>query len=289
MIEYKIDFFFYKLQIFKIDMEHHNQSFFGQKSALIIDSGKQSDPAIFVQFLKKKDTGQWEKPSNGEGKNIKLGILEIIYILDVVNGILPKWTTIHAFGEDKTPITLENTNGDIKWSIPGYLKPFKYPETVLLGKLMQHILEEKIIYATDRKLQNNMPNGNQNHIASADTNRNNSASQKNSGSTQEEIPINPEEALEIPNEENMEEPQNEIVISPKAWLENLKTSKDLVLLPGHSVKRNSKTVEFEVLGQRKISIPCEVIINPQVESSIGGLWVKKKHIADHLKEIMGTS
>lgn len=81
-------------------MNHHNQSFFGQKSAIILDSAKTSDLYIYLRFLKKLPDGRWEKPSQGEGKNFKLNLLEIVEILNVLNTPNSRWTTVHKFETD---------------------------------------------------------------------------------------------------------------------------------------------------------------------------------------------
>jgi hypothetical protein len=56
----------------------HNYSFFGQKSALFIKSSSKNEPYIFFQCIKSKNDGSWEKPSQGEGKIIKLSLEEMI-------------------------------------------------------------------------------------------------------------------------------------------------------------------------------------------------------------------
>jgi len=61
-------------------MDNHNQSFFGQKTGLLLNSADPSEPYIYLRFLKKKGDGTWEKPSNREGKNIKINLLEQIQI-----------------------------------------------------------------------------------------------------------------------------------------------------------------------------------------------------------------
>lgn len=109
-------------------MYRHQYSFFGQKSAVILDSGPWEDPHIFLRFLKKKEDGSWEKPRNKEGKNIKLNMLELVALLAVCGKKSPKWSTVHKFGEETTPISAEIIKGTppkedtMSISIPGYVK-----------------------------------------------------------------------------------------------------------------------------------------------------------------------
>lgn len=56
----------------------HNQSFFGQKVRFIVKSNRKDEPFIYLQCIKKKNDGTWEKPSLSEGKILRLTIEEII-------------------------------------------------------------------------------------------------------------------------------------------------------------------------------------------------------------------
>jgi len=64
--------------------DKHNQSFFGQSTGMFIQSSSKNEPFIFLQFIKKKGDGSWEKPSLREGKRVKCGLEEIIMILNVL-------------------------------------------------------------------------------------------------------------------------------------------------------------------------------------------------------------
>lgn len=56
----------------------HNQFFFGQKVGVIVKSNRKDEPFIFLQCIRKKNDGTWEKLSLNEGKTVRLGIKEII-------------------------------------------------------------------------------------------------------------------------------------------------------------------------------------------------------------------
>ena len=86
-------------------VKQHNYSFFGQNTGLIINSPSDSDPFFFMRCIKRKSDGNWEKPSNGEGKVIKISLEETIMILDILNRKNLNWTGYHTFNDDKTQIT----------------------------------------------------------------------------------------------------------------------------------------------------------------------------------------
>ena len=75
----------------------HSQVFFGQTTGIIVKSPSKEEPYIFVQCIRKKPDGVWEKPTNGEGKSVRLSLEEIIMALGVLNGKTEKWTTVHEY------------------------------------------------------------------------------------------------------------------------------------------------------------------------------------------------
>lgn len=129
--------------------DQHNQNFFGQKTGLIVSSNLKEEPFIFIRCLKKKKDGEWQKFE--ESKVIKLSLLEIVAISDVLNGKRKIWNTFHSFNESKTPISFawDEHDSDLLWvNIDEYSRPLNYPETELMKRLIDHILEEKICYST---------------------------------------------------------------------------------------------------------------------------------------------
>ncbi len=134
-------------------MQTHRYSFFGQKTAMIFQSGDWSDPWSFLTFIKKRDAGSWEKLA--EGKTIKLSLPEIVALRAVVAGEKPEWKTFHKSNGTGTPISarLESNKEDrgnfsVLINAGDYLRPVTYPETVILEKLLAHVFEEKIAHAT---------------------------------------------------------------------------------------------------------------------------------------------
>jgi hypothetical protein len=93
-------------------MDRQQRSFFGQKVGMIFDSEIWNDDCAYISFLRKKDTGIWEKPSKGEGKKIKLNLGELIMLQKVVNGDLEKWSTFHKFNNQTTSISVSNKRND---------------------------------------------------------------------------------------------------------------------------------------------------------------------------------
>ncbi len=134
-------------------MQTHRYSFFGQKTAVIFQSGDWIDPHVFLTFIKKRDGGAWEKLA--VGKTVKLSLPEVVALRDVVAGTKPEWKTYHKSNGAGTPISarLESGKDDrgsstVLLSAGEYLRPIAYPETTILEKILDHVFEEKIAHAT---------------------------------------------------------------------------------------------------------------------------------------------
>ena len=131
--------------------DKHNYSFFGQKVGLILQNSLKSDPFIFFRLLRAKDNGTWEKPSIGEGKVIKFSIEEMVWIIRVLKKDVKSWSSFHTYKDIKTQISFkweEGENGKLWINIGAYSKRLYYSQFKVLELLMEHILEEKIKYAT---------------------------------------------------------------------------------------------------------------------------------------------
>ncbi len=129
----------------------HNKSFFGQMAGLIVQTSSKEQPYIFLQCIKKKADASWEKPSQGEGKKVKLNLEEIIWMVRVLNKKIKKWTTFHEFKEEKTRISInwaDDKNETLWINIGEYKKKIGWSQAELLRLLLSHILEEKIQFAT---------------------------------------------------------------------------------------------------------------------------------------------
>ena len=132
-------------------MQRHQRSFFGQKVGLIFDSAQWDREYSYLTFVRKKDSGIWEKPSNGEGKRIKLNLGELIMITKVLNGCTDRWSTVHSFKESKTTISCSknaNNAGEFWLNVDKYSKSLRSPESDILRMILVHIIEEKITRAT---------------------------------------------------------------------------------------------------------------------------------------------
>lgn len=128
----------------------HNKSFFGQKVGMIVSSNSQTDPFIFLKFLKKKANNNWEKPSQGEGKSVKMSLEEMIIILNVLSRKMSSWKSVHSFNNDKTPISVNwnGDNNDLWINVGDYGKNLKFSQVQFLKLLIEHMLNEKIEFAT---------------------------------------------------------------------------------------------------------------------------------------------
>ncbi len=132
-------------------VDRHNQSFFGQSSGMTLISASKSDPFIFIKCIKKKNDGNWEKPSLGEGKTVKCNLDEIVMILEVLKGKRKAWSSYHNFNDSKTSISFkwdEKSDDKVYINIGNYSKMLSYSQIVIMRMLLEHLLKEKIIYAT---------------------------------------------------------------------------------------------------------------------------------------------
>jgi len=131
--------------------DFHTKSFFGQNRGLIINSPAKLVPYIFLQSIKRKKDGSWEKPSKGEGKTVKLSIEEIICILEVLKRKSANWRGYHVFKDYKTEIYVgweSEAREVLIVKVGDYNKKLRFPHTNFLTLLLEHILTEKIEFAT---------------------------------------------------------------------------------------------------------------------------------------------
>jgi len=131
--------------------DYHTKTFFGQKKGLILTSPAKSVPYIFLGCIARKADGTWEKVSEKEGKTVKLSLEEIICILEVLNKKSANWRGTHVFKERKTEIYVgweSETREVIRIKIGEYVKKLRFPNLNLFILMLEHILGEKIEYAT---------------------------------------------------------------------------------------------------------------------------------------------
>ena len=132
-------------------VDKHSQSFFGKSTGLTIQSSSRTEPFIFLKCIQKKSEGNWEKPSQGEGKTIKLNLDEMVMISEVLNRKLDKWSSFHNFNQIKTQITFQwedQSKNKLKIYIDKYSKMLNFAQSEIFRRLLEHLLEEKIVYAT---------------------------------------------------------------------------------------------------------------------------------------------
>ena len=131
--------------------DFHTKTFYGQKSSLLISSPAKIVPYIFLSCINRKDDGTWEKTSKGEGKTVKLSIEEIICILEVLYRRSANWRGFHVFKDRKTEIYAgwEDVNRQVlQIKIGDYIKKPRFPNLNFLTLMLEHILSEKIEFAT---------------------------------------------------------------------------------------------------------------------------------------------
>ena len=131
--------------------DFHKKIFFGQKSSLVISSPAKMAPYIFLSCINRKQDGTWENTIKGEGKTVRLSIEEIICILEVLYRRSANWRGYHVFKDRKTEIHVgweDESRQVLRIKIGGYEKKIRFPNLNFLTLLLEHILEEKIEFAT---------------------------------------------------------------------------------------------------------------------------------------------
>lgn len=129
----------------------HNYSFFGQNTGLFLQSSSKNEPFVFFRCIKKRDERSWEKPSRREGKTIKVGLEEIIMLLQVLEQKMKSWSTVHRFKEEKTRISIkwdENEDKTLWIHVGNYSKKLNFAQVEILKHLLKHIFKEKIEFST---------------------------------------------------------------------------------------------------------------------------------------------
>ncbi len=136
--------------------DFHTKTFYGQKSSLSISSPAKTLPHIFFSCFNRKDDGTWEKTAKGEGKTVKLSIEEIICILEVLYRKSANWRGYHVFKDRKTEIYAgweDESRLVLLIKIGGYMKKLRFPNLNFLTLLLEHLLSEKIEFATSGTLE----------------------------------------------------------------------------------------------------------------------------------------
>ena len=133
-------------------MDRHNQSFFGQKTGIMVESPSKTEPFIFLKLVKKKGDDTWEKLSQGEGKTIKCSLEEMAMIYKVLKINISSWKTYHKYKEIGTNIIFYwkkiNEIDCLIVTIGEYTRQFSIAQAEVFRLLMKHLLKEKIEFAT---------------------------------------------------------------------------------------------------------------------------------------------
>jgi hypothetical protein len=131
--------------------DFHIKTFYGQKTSLSISSPAKKVPYIFLSCMNRKEDGTWEKSSKSEGKTVKISIEEIICILEVLHKRSANWRGYHVFKDRKTEIYVgweTDSRQVLLVKIGEYIKKVRFPNLNFLTLLLEHILAEKIEFAT---------------------------------------------------------------------------------------------------------------------------------------------
>lgn len=131
--------------------DFHTKTFFGSKTSVLITSPSKDVPYIFLSCFNRKEDGSWEKIQEGEGKTVKLSIEEIICIQEVLNKRSAIWRGYHVFKDRRTQIHVgwqDESREVLIIQIGLYQKKLRFPNITFLKILLDHLLIEKIEFAT---------------------------------------------------------------------------------------------------------------------------------------------
>ena len=131
--------------------DFHTKTFYGQNSSIRIDSPTKMVPYVFLSCINRKEDGSWEVTTKGEGKTVKISIEEMICILEVLNRNSANWRGYHIFEDRKTEIYVgweDKSRQVLQIKIGDYKKKLRFPSINLMTLLLDHILTEKIEFAT---------------------------------------------------------------------------------------------------------------------------------------------
>jgi hypothetical protein len=108
-------------------------------------------PYVFLSCINRKDDGTWEKTTKGEGKTVRISIEEIICIIEVLHRRSANWRGYHVFKDRKTEIYVgweDESHQVLRVKIGDYIKKLRFPNLNFLTLMLEHILSEKIEFAT---------------------------------------------------------------------------------------------------------------------------------------------
>jgi len=131
--------------------DYHTKTFYGQKSSITLTSPSKSVPYVFLSCINRKDDGTWERTSEGEGKTVKISTEEIICILEVLLRKSANWRGFLVRSLPTTEIFVgweDESRQVIKIQIGSYIKKLQFPNLNFFTLMLEHILSEKIEFAT---------------------------------------------------------------------------------------------------------------------------------------------
>ena len=132
-------------------------AFFGD-TILSLSSNTVKESFMFLSCIKKKADGSYEKPSQGEGKTVKINIGEMAKILLILKAKIKSWDATHEYKEQKTFISfkLEKKGKSLQIIIGDYTKVLSQDEIIVFKIILKQIFTEKLIsLATEQKPASN--------------------------------------------------------------------------------------------------------------------------------------
>ncbi len=277
-------------------MESHQLDFFGKNSAFILNAGAKNEPFIMLKFIKRKQDNNWERLN--EGKAVKINLREMIYILAVLERKVPSFQTVHKFKEETTKISFkwDDLDSNLLWiNVADYSRSLLFPETDLLMRMMKHLVDERIEFATINAWNENSPPTNEeeyavdpipipsapiqhkeNQVAArAQYQPKAGTGHKIENNTQQAQPKTNQSSVRVQNQSiAMNNGQNVLSSQPTQPKTNQRSTQ-------FSSQNTASNGKVEVIGTIKMSRPKAVLISL---NEYGDLWVPKSAIGNEYDE-----
>jgi hypothetical protein len=247
-------------------VDSHRYSFFGKRTGIILNSASRNDPFIMLTCIREKADQSWEKPSQNEGKIVRISLEEMIEIMRVLNQETQAWNTIHKYKDETTKISFkwkDNSHSALLIDIGNYPKLLGYSQSELFRLLLRHLIKEKIVYATTPMKQTD-------DARQPDPERKTSRSKVRPRVVEEVKP----EVLDDPEEESV--PIKEEVIQKDKDVEAM-------LVKGSFMAETEKAVLIGLEPDKSVWFPKSTVRSPyekekfQIQQFMIDTWILKKN------------
>ncbi|TFG12291.1 MAG: hypothetical protein EU535_06340 [Promethearchaeota archaeon] len=255
-------------------VDAHRYSFFGKKTGIILSSMSRSESFVMLTCIREKAGGSWEKPSQNEGKVVRISLEEMVEILRVLEQKAEGWSTVHKYKEESTKIEFrwkDDHHSALYIDIGSYPKMLNYSQTEVLRLLVMHLIKEKIVHATvPPKTSSESPDDPSNSSLEEKSTQKSKVAPKRSRKTQ---------SISHSNHQPMEEEVGPIVQE----VIQKESETDSMLIHGTFMAETPKAVLIGFESDKSVWFPKSTIRSPyakeksQVQQFLIDTWVLQKN------------